>query len=88
MSLSPGKVLRRDAREIFDAALKAADPAGAVMRHLRRLDLKRFRRIYVIGAGKAGSAMALAAEHSMVQHHLGARQREVRPYRRAQAHRA
>ncbi len=66
MSLSPGKVLRRDAREIFDAALKAADPAGAVMRHLRRLDLKRFRRIYVIGAGKAGSAMALAAEHSMV----------------------
>jgi glycerate 2-kinase len=54
--------LRRDALAIFRAALKAADPAEAVARHLKRLDVTRFRNIYVIGAGKAGASMAQAAE--------------------------
>jgi len=54
--------LRRDALTIFRAALKAADPGDAVARHLKRLNLARFRDIYVIGAGKAGASMAQAAE--------------------------
>lgn len=65
--------LCRDALRIFRAALKAADPAAAINRHLtlegstltaggRRYQLDRFRRIFVIGAGKAGAAMAQAVE--------------------------
>ena len=56
------KTLRRHALSIFRAALAAADPAEAVARHLKRLDVSRFRNIYVIGAGKAGAPMAQAAE--------------------------
>ena len=47
---------------IFKAALRAADPAGAVIRALEREDFSRYRNLYVIGAGKAGAAMAGAAE--------------------------
>jgi Putative glycerate kinase len=65
--------LRKQAVRIFRAALKAADPAAAVLRHVRverdtliagkrRYKLSRFRNIYVIGAGKAGAAMAQAVE--------------------------
>jgi len=56
------QTLRRDAAAIFRAALAAADPAGAVERHLARKDYSRYRNIYVIGAGKAGASMARAAE--------------------------
>jgi len=62
------KLLRRHALNIFRASLAAADPAGAVTRHLARRNFDRFRNIYVIGAGKAGASMALAAER-----HLGRR---------------
>ena len=55
-------LLRRHALAIFRAALAAADPAEAVTRHLKRLDLARFRDVYVLGAGKAGVSMAQAAE--------------------------
>jgi glycerate 2-kinase len=55
-------VLRKQALSIFRAALAAADPAKAVADRLRRLDVSRFRNIYVIGAGKAGASMAQAAE--------------------------
>jgi hydroxypyruvate reductase len=54
--------LRRDALRIFRAALAAADPADAVERYLRARSLDRYRHIYVVGAGKAGAAMARAAE--------------------------
>ena len=67
------KRLRKDAQAIFRAALKAADPMEAVLRHLRvdgnrliagrlhyRLD--DYRRVWVIGAGKASAAMARAVE--------------------------
>jgi glycerate-2-kinase len=54
--------LRKQASNIFQAALKAADPAGAVARHLESRDTSRFQNIYVIGAGKAGASMAKAAE--------------------------
>ena len=56
------KTLRKHASTIFQAALSAADPAGAVERYLKSRDFSRFRDIYVIGAGKAGASMAQAAE--------------------------
>jgi glycerate 2-kinase len=56
------RTLRRQALQIFHAAVAAADPAAAVKRNLTRLDLARFRHIYVVGAGKAGASMAAAAE--------------------------
>ena len=56
------KTLRRHALAIFRAALAAAHPADAVVRHLERRSFARFRNIYVIGAGKAGASMAQAAE--------------------------
>jgi hydroxypyruvate reductase len=56
------RILRRHAHAIFQAALAAADPAGAVERHLKRRNTSRFRNVYAIGAGKAGASMAQAAE--------------------------
>ena len=67
------KRLRKDAQAIFRAALKAADPMEAVLRHLRvdgnrliagrqRYRLDDYRRVWVIGAGKASAAMARAVE--------------------------
>lgn len=51
------------ARSIFEAALKAADPAQAVLRNFpRECRLDAFEHVYVIGAGKAGAAMAQAIE--------------------------
>lgn len=55
--------LRRDAKAILMAALAAADPTAAVDRVLRgREDLDGYKRIFVVGAGKAGGTMARAAE--------------------------
>jgi glycerate 2-kinase len=65
--------VRRQALRIFRAALKAAAPAEAVLRHVRldkdtliaggkRYRLPSFRNIYVIGAGKASAQMARAIE--------------------------
>ena len=54
--------LRRQALGIFKAALRAANPAAGVAGWLAREDLARYRHIYVVGAGKAGAAMARAAE--------------------------
>jgi hydroxypyruvate reductase len=67
------KILHRHALDIFKAALKAADPAEAVLRHVRinsgtliavrtRYPLSRIKNIYVVGAGKASAAMAKAVE--------------------------
>jgi len=67
-------MLRRKALKIFKAALAAASPGNAIRRHLRlsggdvlvaggrRYRLKDFRRILVVGAGKAGAAMGAAVE--------------------------
>lgn len=60
-------------QKIFRAAIRAADPYSAVLRHLRRtgntlladgmsFDLDRFERIVVVGAGKGASFMAKAVE--------------------------
>jgi len=59
------RLLRRQALSIFKAALAAADPVEPVLRHLRRRDFSRFRNIYVVGAGKAGASMAMAAERAL-----------------------
>ncbi|MGA2114938.1 MAG: glycerate kinase [Bryobacteraceae bacterium] len=56
------RILRRQARQILDEALRAADPEEAVERHLHTIDFDRFQRIFVLGAGKAGASMAHAAE--------------------------
>lgn len=64
---------RGAALKIFRAALKAADPYEAVMRHVRvergvliagrrRYRLDRFHEIHVVGAGKASARMAQAME--------------------------
>jgi glycerate 2-kinase len=69
--MKPVFALRQDAREIFNAALTAADPAKAVSRHLRvdgevididgRLySLGSYRKIFIIGAGKASAQMCRA----------------------------
>lgn len=73
----PRKGGRRAARAIFSAALEAADPARAVRQHFRlagntlmagsgrsvvRYPLAEFDRIWIVGAGKAGYAMAGALE--------------------------
>lgn len=68
------KTLRRDARRIFDAALRAADPYEAVLRHVRvnggvlqagrrRYAIDEYERIFVVGAGKASAQMARAIEN-------------------------
>lgn len=55
--------LRRHSRSILKAALDAANPAAMVESALRgRRDLDRYEHIFVVGAGKAGGTMALAAE--------------------------
>ncbi|MGC8908774.1 MAG: glycerate kinase type-2 family protein [Desulfomonilaceae bacterium] len=69
------KRLRQDAVAIFNECVAAADPERAVMRNLRvedhmlrigehdSVDLSRFTRITVLGAGKASAAMARAVEN-------------------------
>jgi glycerate-2-kinase len=67
------KKLREDALNIFNAGIKAVDPANAVKRYLTRqddrleiqgqtYDLSNYENIYVIGMGKASAAMAQAVE--------------------------
>ena len=53
------------AARIMDAALAAVDPYPAVLKDLNNLlpekDLSKFKRIFLVGAGKAGYPMAEAA---------------------------
>jgi hydroxypyruvate reductase len=68
--------LHQHALAIFKAALKAADPVEAVSRFFaregdqltvagRRYGLRKFERIFVVGAGKASAAMALPVERAL-----------------------
>src|SRR5260370_546942 len=65
--------LHRDVLAAMDEALAAADPARIIRKHLRldgktlrsdklRFPLKDFRRIFVIGGGKASGYMAEEVE--------------------------
>jgi glycerate 2-kinase len=65
MPMKRERKLGKDALAIFRAALKAAGPAGAVARALEAGRYDRYRRIFVIGAGKAGATMAQAAERAL-----------------------
>src|SRR5688572_2847511 len=69
--MKPVFSLRQDAREIFNAALTAADAAKAVSRHLkvagdaidiagRLYSLRSYKRLFVIGAGKGSAPMCRA----------------------------
>ncbi len=64
---------REDLLAVFRAALTAVDPEEAVRRHMHRhgtrlvidgqeLDLERYRRVFVLGAGKGTAPMAKALE--------------------------
>lgn len=65
--------LKGEARQIFEAGLKAVDPKEAVKRFValkgnilrigeKELDLGEFDHVWAIGAGKASAAMAQAVE--------------------------
>ncbi len=65
--------LRGDAKRIFAAGLKAADPMEAIKREVqvrenlleifgRKYHLDRYHQVYVVGAGKAAASMARAVE--------------------------
>ena len=75
MTIQPDQVetMRQHAMDIFQAALGAVDPVEAVLRYVKpaddglqigehRFDYQDFDRILIVGAGKAGAAMAKALE--------------------------
>jgi hydroxypyruvate reductase len=77
--LSETGSMRKQARMIFDAAVRAVDPEEAILRHLkledgvlmvgeRHVPLKDYNRIFVVGAGKADAPMAQAVERVLGQH--------------------
>jgi hydroxypyruvate reductase len=70
--------MRQQARKIFDAALQAVDPEEAILNHFkladgvltageRTLQLSDYKRIFVVGAGKADAPMAQAVERLLGQ---------------------
>jgi len=70
------RVQHKHARQMFEAALRAADPVEAVSRFFRcegnrliaggkRYPLDSFDRVLVIGAGKASAVMAQAVEKAL-----------------------
>lgn len=65
--------MRREAHDIFQAALRAVDPEEAILRHVkfqddtlsigeRQFKLTDYDRVFVVGAGKADAPMAKALE--------------------------
>ncbi len=76
------KKLRQDAIAIFQAGLRAVEPAAAVRRHVRReaeslvvggrqYDLRAFHNLFVIGAGKAACPMAKVLEEMLADRLTG-----------------
>ncbi len=71
--LQPDPPARQKIVTVLEAALTAVDPYGAVLHVLQRqgdtltvgaqqYDLRQFRRLFIIGAGKAGAPMTQAVE--------------------------
>ena len=69
------RLLRSDAAGIWSEALRAVDPEAAVRRHVKRkghelrvagkpYDLRKVRKIWALGAGKAAAPMARNAPTS------------------------
>ena len=78
--MKSSRQLRLDAARIWTAALDAVNPEIAVARHVKRkgielridqrvYDLRKFKRVWVLGAGKAATPMARALER-ILGHHL------------------
>jgi len=74
--------LRKNIRSIYNAALRAVDPQVAIQRYVQRdrnlliidgitYDLNRFKRCFVVGAGKASAIMASAIEAIIGDHLKG-----------------
>jgi len=74
--LAPNPTVRQPILDILQAALTAVDPFAAVKRALhregdilavgnRRYALSEYRRIFVVGAGKAGAPMTQAVESTL-----------------------
>lgn len=89
--------LREQARAIFDAAVAAAEPTALVGRALAGPlsdELRQAKRILVVGAGKAGSAMAAGFEQTMadcldrVEGIVNVPKGSERPLRRVKLHAA
>src|SRR5438128_1217539 len=70
----PASPVRTLLREMIGAGLQAADPYDALLRSVsfadpmlrigrRTYDLRRYRRVVAVGAGKASARMAEALEH-------------------------
>ncbi len=93
--------LRKHALQIFRAALGAADPIEAILRHVRldgdslvagkrRYRLADYDRVLVVGAGKAGAAMGRALERLLGRRISGGwinvKYGHVAPLRRIQLH--
>lgn len=56
------KKARHDLLGILEFTLRAADPYYLTIQALKKIDFKKYRRVFVIGAGKGTYRMALAAE--------------------------
>src|SRR5256885_8937901 len=70
------RLLRSDAASIWSEALRAVDPEAAVVQHVERkghelrvagklYDLRKVRKIWALGAGKAAAPMARALEEGL-----------------------
>lgn len=94
---------RRAALDVLAAALEAADPRKAVVHSLRRegdtlcvaekrYDLRQYDRVLVVGAGKAGAAMAAGVEDVLGDRVSGGvvnvKYGHVAPTRRVEIHEA
>jgi glycerate 2-kinase len=75
-------VLRADAARVWTAALRAVDPEAAIRRIVKRngntlqvdrfrFDLDKFRKIWVLGAGKAAAPMGRAVERILDRYLAG-----------------
>ena len=67
MGYAMSEAMRRDARAIWDAAVEAVRPEPLVRRALAEIAdaIRSAPRIWVLGAGKAGAAMAAALEDAL-----------------------
>ena len=76
------RLLRSDAASIWSEALRAVDPEAAVVQHVKRkghelrvagklYDLRKVRKIWALGAGKAAAPMASALEKVLGRHLAG-----------------
>ncbi len=93
------KKMRHDAAAIFQAGLRAVAPEEAVRRHVhrdgdalivtgRRYDLPAFRKVIVVGAGKAACPMAKVLEEMLMDRlaggHVNVKYGHLTPLKRIQ----